>query len=285
MDVMWDVLPFLRLGPIQIRYYSLLFMGVFLGGWLLYRWQVVRGGGKEGDANWMLIIGIFSTWIGGRLGHLLFYAQEEFVSDPWVFFDASQGGLASHGAWMGMSMTLLFYAHWRQQSFVEMCDRMAFTSAFGAALIRIGNLFNSEVVGRATGQDWGFRFPRFEQQMGVLQSASQLHEAPLRHPVQLYEAGLAIAVLILLLVLDSRWKEKRLRGVMASVFVSSYFTGRFFVEFFKEFEGTSPDSVLTVGQWLSIPSAVLGLTALIVAFRLRIPAQWRVGRGSPSFLS
>lgn len=285
MDVLWDVLPFFRVGPFNIRYYSLFFMGVFIGGWFLYRWQVVRGGGKEGDANWMLMIGIFSTWIGGRLGHLLFYDRDAFLAEPWVFFDPSQGGLASHGAWIGMSLTLIAYARWRKQSFVEMCDRMAFTSAFGAALIRIGNLFNSEVVGRVTSQTWGFRFPRFEQSIGALHSVTEIDTAPLRHPVQLYEAALAVGVLMLLLLLDRRWKEERWRGVMASTFIATYFTGRIFVEFFKEFEGISADAVLTMGQWLSIPSAIFGIAALIVAFKARIPAHWQVGRGSPSFLS
>lgn len=274
MEIMWDIYPILRLGPLQVRYYSLFFIAVFLGGWGLYRWQVMRAGGTENDANWMLVIGVSTTWLGGRFAHLLFYETERFLSEPGVFFNISEGGLASHGAWIAMSMALMIFARLRGQSFIEMCDRMSFTSAYGAFLIRLGNLFNSEIVGRATNQEWGFRFPRYEQRIDSLTDSSRMHEVLLRHPVQLYEAFYALAVLSILLIVDRRLGEERYRGLMCSLFVSLYFGGRFFIEYFKEFEGVESGSVLTMGQWLSIPSFLVGLLGLVLTYRYRMKAKW-----------
>jgi prolipoprotein diacylglyceryl transferase len=281
MELTWEILPFIRLGGFELRYYSLLFIVVFLSGWGLYRWQVVRGGGTEADANWMLGIGIVTTWFGGRLAHLVFYEPETFFENPWVFLDVQRGGLASHGAWVAMALALAVYAKWRKQSFVEMCDRMAFTSALGGGLIRIGNFFNSEIVGRATDQTWGVRFPRYEQRMGVEVDPRHFEALLLRHPAQLYEAVWLFLVFGLLIVVDRRLGEKRSRGLLCGLFIVLYFGGRFFLEFFKEFEGIEVGTVLTMGQWLSIPSAMVGSVVLVWSFRRAPPANWITGKGAP----
>ena len=281
MEFTWDLLPFVRVGGLELRYYSLLFIVVFLSGWGLYRWQVVRGGGTEADANWMLGIGIVTTWVGGRLAHLVFYDSDVFFGNPWVFFDVQRGGLASHGAWIAMALTLVFYAKWRQQSFVEMCDRMAFTSAFGGGLIRVGNLFNSEVVGRVTDQTWGIRFPRYEQRIGVEVDPNDLEALVLRHPAQLYEASWLFLVFGVLLLVDKRLGEGRSRGLLSGLFITLYFGGRFFLEFFKEFEGVKPEAVFTMGQWLSLPALVLGFVVLAWSFRRAPHASWVAGKGAP----
>jgi len=150
--------------------------------------------------------------------------------------------------------------------FFEGADRFVFSAALGATLVRIGNLLNSEIVGKKTDGSWGFRFPRFDH---------DAVEAPLRHPSQIYEVTLGLTLLGLLLLIDKKLgREKRPRGAMISSYFVIYFTGRFFIEFFKEFEGISPDSPLRMGQILSLPGILLGIFGLYVTFKQRVPAHW-----------
>lgn len=147
-------------------------------------------------------------------------------------------------------------------------ESFAFSAALGATLVRIGNLFNSEVVGRVTDQSWGVRFPLYDK----LGAAS-----PLRHPSQIYEIALGLLVLCGLFVADRRMgKEKRPRGMMISLFFAMYFSGRFFVEFFKEYQtGLRVSEGLTMGHWLSIPGALLGFYGIWWSTRRADKAGWR----------
>ena len=127
-------------------------------------------------------------------------------------------GILRRLAWvLGLAVAMYAYTRRRRQSFVEGCDRLAFSAALGAILVRVGNLFNSEIVGKRTGSSWGVRFPRYD---GYL-------DPPLRHPTQLYEALLGLGVLGLLLWADRRLgKERRPRGALIALFLAAYFSGR-----------------------------------------------------------
>jgi phosphatidylglycerol---prolipoprotein diacylglyceryl transferase len=164
---------------------------------------------------------------------------------------------------------MFLFTKFRRQSFVEGCDRFAFSAALGATLVRIGNFFNSEIVGRVTGSDWGVRFPRYDR----------VPDPPLRHPSQLYEVVLGVGVMLALAGVDrALGKEKRPRGVMISLFMALYFTGRFIVEYFKEYQPGETAAGLTTGQWLSLLPAALGGVGLWLSFRRRVPARWNVFR-------
>jgi prolipoprotein diacylglyceryl transferase len=252
---------------LELRYYSLLFVGVFLGGYALLKWQIVRGGGPEQDAGDFIVYGVLGVLLGARLGHVLFYDLDKALRDPAWVFKIWTGGLASHGAVIGLITAMFLFTKRRGIAFLEGSDRFAFSAALGATLVRIGNLMNSEIVGREVpGQTWGIAFPRFDHERA----------APYRYPTQLYEILLGFAVLGLLFVIDKRLgREKRPRGAMIASFFALYFSGRFVIEFYKEFEGPIPaGSPLTMGQILSLPGILLGLYGLYWSFKRKLPAGW-----------
>lgn len=276
----WDIDPILIRFPAWlswlpgdgIRYYSLLYVGVFLGGYKLLDWQLRRAGGDPQDANDFVLYGVIAVLGGARMGHVFFYEWERFVRDPVWLFKIHEGGLASHGATIGLLVAMKLFTRLRRQSFIEGCDRFAFSAALGAILVRVGNFFNSEIVGRRTGADWGVRFPRHDR----------VPDPPLRHPSQLYEALLGLAVFAALLWADrALGREKRPRGALISLFMALYFTGRFVVEYFKEYQPGEAAAGLTTGQWLSLLPAALGYAGLYVSLERRVPARWGVSRNRP----
>lgn len=249
-----------------IRYYSLLFVFVFLGGHALLKWQITRAKGSAEDANDFIVYGVLGVLIGARLGHVLFYDLDKALQDPIWVLKIWTGGLASHGAVLGLITAMFLFTRRRGISFLEGADRFSFSAALGATLVRFGNLLNSEIVGKQTDGTWGFRFPRYDR----------VPNPPLRHPSQLYEVLLGLSVMGALYLIDRRLgKEKRPRGVMISSFFVLYFIGRFVVEFFKEFQPEeSTDAALRMGQILSIPGILLGLFGLYWSFKHKIPAHW-----------
>ncbi len=268
----WDIDPvFLHIplpwdSELGLRYYSLLFVFVFLGGYALLNWQVRRGGGTEEDAGDFIVYGVIGVLGGARLGHVLFYDLDKALRDPGWVLKIWTGGLASHGAVVGLIVAMYLFTKRRGIPFLEGSDRFAFSAALGATLVRLGNFFNSEIVGRVTDQSWGVQFPRYDH---------RAVEVPYRYPSQLFETAMGLVVLAALLVADRAWgKEKRPRGALISLFFAVYFPGRFLVEFYKEYQTLPDTSTLTMGQWLSVPGACLGLYGLWWSFKHRLPVGW-----------
>jgi phosphatidylglycerol---prolipoprotein diacylglyceryl transferase len=268
----WDVSPvlfkypdWLPLPGDGIRYYSLLYVCVFLGGFKLLDWQIKRAGGREEEANDFVLYGVIAVLGGARLGHVFFYDFDKFQQDPTWLFRIWEGGLASHGGVIGLIIAMWLFTRVKRQSFFEGSDRFAFSAALGATLIRIGNFFNSEIVGRVTDQTWGVRFVRLDGPDG-----------PYRHPSQLYEFALGCFVMLSLYLTDI-WagKEKRPRGLLISMFFAVYFTGRYLIEYVKEFQ-TPYETDLTMGQMLSIVPAIIGYVGIYLSLKKRIPAKWNV---------
>jgi prolipoprotein diacylglyceryltransferase len=150
--------------------------------------------------------------------------------------------------------------------FLEGADRFAFSAALGATLVRVGNFFNSEIVGRPTpDQSWGIRFPRYDR----------IPNGPYRYPSQFYEVALGLLVLLVLYIVDKKaGKEERPRGLLISVFFAVYFTGRFFVEYYKAYQTLPTSTALTMGQFLSIPAALLGYYGIAWSLKKRLPVGW-----------
>ncbi len=264
----WDVNPeLLRLGPLAIRYYGLFFVGVFIGGFYFLRWQMMRVGWTEEDASDFIVPGMLAVVLGARFGHVFFYDWGYYSQRPTEIIMFWKGGLASHGATIGLIVGLFWFARKKGMSFAEATDRFSFSAALGATLVRLGNFFNSEIVGRVTDQHWGVRFPRCHE--------DRFKEiVPLRHPSQLYEALMGGLIILVLVLVDRKYKEKRPRGLLGALFLSLYFTGRFIVEFFKEYQtGLRNDQLLTMGQVLSIPLAITGYVWLYLAIKQNKPAH------------
>jgi phosphatidylglycerol:prolipoprotein diacylglycerol transferase len=255
---------------VELRYYSLLFVVVFLGGHALLNWQIKRGGGGPEVAGDFIVYGVLGVLIGARLGHVIFYDYEKALADPIWIFKIWTGGLASHGAVIGLIIAMYFFTRSRHVPFLEGADRFSFAAALGATVVRIGNLFNSEIVGRKVpDQSWGMRFPRADH------FESSPLSSPLRYPSQLYEIALGTFVFVALLFADRMMgKEKRPRGAMIAWFFALYFTGRLFTENYKEIEALPPTSAISMGQYLSFLPALLGWYGLYWAFKRKQPVGW-----------
>lgn len=256
-DFINNIDPFwFRIGFVGIRYYTALFIAVIIGGFFLFLWQAKRGGYSFRSVCVLLLLSVPAVLIGARLGHCLFYSPEYYLLHPHEIIIIWRGGLASHGALVAMIIVLVLFARKYHRPALDVLDRYTFTATFGAALVRLGNYFNSEVVGRETSVSWGVRFIRYDA------------GSKLRHPTQIYEFAMGILCLVLLVVLDRfLGKERRPIGVLSGVFLCGYFTGRFFIEFTKEFQRPMGISLLTMGQYLSIPPVLVGIYLLVWGLR------------------
>lgn len=256
----WDVDPILLhiAGPVAIRYYGLCFLFVFIGGWGLHRWQFKRSGRGGQLAADFLYWGMGGVVVGAWFGHRFFYEFDRVLSNPFYLIDLRGGlsGLSSHGATIGLCIVLVIFARRHKVPLGEMFDRFSFPAALGATLVRVGNFFNSEILGRPADVSWAVCFPRVDRPM-----------VP-RHPSQLYEVAIGLAVLGILVLVDRlAGREKRPPWLLAGTFFATYFSMRFFVEFYKAHQALATDSALTMGQYLSIPFVALGLGLIVYALK------------------
>ncbi len=255
----WDIDPvILRVGPLQIRYYGLLLACVLVIGYYLWQWQMRKAGYDEAVIiifPWYIgVLGI----VGARLGHCFFYESSYYLSNPVSIMKIWRGGLSSHGAALGILTAIFLYSHIKKIPWHVVLDSNAFVSALIATLVRIGNFMNSEIVGRVTELPWCVHFVRY-QDKGMY----------CRHPSQLYEASFGLAILAGLILLDQKLRKKRPPAFLSAIFLVSYFSCRFLVEFVKEYQTLPSDSPLTMGQYLSIPFFLTGVYLLVYAWKHR----------------
>jgi len=238
---------------VEIRYYGIVFSLTLIIAFLFWNWQMKRGGYKKEMIDSFLFYGIIGTVVGARLGHCLFYSWDYYSKHLLEILRFWEGGLASHGATIGLLTALYIYSRVHKMSYFETVDRFSFSAAIGASGVRLGNFLNSEIVGRTTDLPWAVRFMRYDNGEFA------------RHPSQLYEFAMGIVILLALLIIDKIFAgEKRPCGLLTGVFLSLYFIGRFLVEFFKEYQtGLAQGAGLTMGQYLSIIPFVFGATVLI----------------------
>lgn len=248
LQIHWNVDPTLfQLGPLAPRWYGLLFAGGFLIGFYLMRHVFQREDRPETDLDFLLFYVLAGTIIGARLGHILFYAPGYYLTHPLEIIAVWEGGLASHGGLIGVPFAIWLYCRRREdQPFLWLLDRLAAPVALTGGFIRIGNLFNSEILGRPADLPWAFVFERIDQTA--------------RHPVQLYESASYLLIFGLLWGLYQKWGADTPRGILIGLFFALVFGARIVLETFKveqaHFEMALP---LSMGQLLSIPVVVLGL--------------------------
>lgn len=261
----WNVDPTMfRLGPFAPRWYGLLFALGFLIGFYYMRSVFLHEDKPERDLDALLIWLLGGTIVGARLGHVLFYAPGYYLLHPLEIPQIWEGGLASHGGTIGVLIAIWLYCRSRpDQPFMWLIDRLAPPVALTACFIRLGNLFNSEILGEPTDLPWAFVFERVD-------------EVP-RHPAQLYESISYFLIFLVLAILYRRYRASTPRGLLAGLFMTLIFGSRFFIEYVKvaqaHFEVGLP---LSMGQLLSIPAILFGLWLLWRAWR---DGEWTTADG------
>lgn len=263
MYITWDVSPeIFRLGSLAIRWYGLLFAASFIFGYII----LLRIFNKEGvpvkyldELTTYMVIG---TVVGARLGHCLFYEPAYYLQHPMKILMVWEGGLASHGAAIGIIGAILIFSRVRKLSFYWVMDRIVIVVALSGLLIRTGNLMNSEIFGKPTELPWGFYFVRAIEEGQTLLP---------RHPTQLYE-GLSYLIIFLFLWRYYYRKDgKPAPGMLFGLFLALVFGARFLIEFLKEPQvGFERGMMLDMGQWLSIPAILAGLVFIYLANRKRV---------------
>ncbi len=262
-SISWNAAPeLIRLGPATVRWYGLLFALGFLLGYLIIQRIFREEGVPENDLGTLLLYVLGGALIGARIGHCLLYEPGYYLSRPGEIILVWRGGLASHGGAAGILIALYFYTRTRPgQSYLWLLDRLAIAVALAGTLIRIGNLFNSEIIGTASHLPWAFIFPR-----------SGFTPLVPRHPAMLYEAAAYLLVFFLLLLVYRGRRGRVPPGELIGLFLLTVFTARFLIEFVKEpqaaFENDLP---LNMGQLLSIPAVIAGAVLLAVSRRRTNP--------------
>ena len=269
LSVVWSVDPvLLQIGPVAIRYYSLLFIAGFpLGCWLMAKFYR-REGLNPARIEPLLYAMLIGVIVGARLGHCLFYQPDYYLGSWkgfWEIFQPWKGGLASHGGAIGILLGLWWYTHkYGKANHFDMLwiiDRLVICVCFAGALIRLGNLFNSEIYGNETSLPWGFVF-------------TLRGETVPKHPTQIYEALSYTLLGIFLVIMYWKKLDKLYRGWIFGVFLIGCFGMRILIEFIKmpqvEFE---KGMALNMGQLLSIPFVLAGIFFIVRSYIKKTPAR------------
>jgi len=248
----WDMNPeIFRIGNFAVRWYGLLFASGFFFGYLIFMRFFKKEGLSVELLDKLTIYMAVGTVIGARLGHCLFYEPDYYLSNPVEILKIWRGGLASHGAAIGILAALWLFVRKYKKPFIWILDRIVVVVALAGALIRLGNLMNSEIYGIETSLPWGFVFIK------------NLEVVP-KHPTQIYEALTYFLVFGLLLTIYIRSDAKFRPGTLFSWFLILVFGMRFLIEFIKEDQVDFEAGMsLNMGQWLSIPFVLLGIAILL----------------------
>jgi phosphatidylglycerol:prolipoprotein diacylglycerol transferase len=262
-----------QLGPLAIRWYGLMYLAGFAAAWWLGRARARRPGAVISPAQMddLLFYAALGVILGGRLGYILFYNFESWLSDPLQIFRVWEGGMSFHGGFLGVLVGMWWYGRRIGRTFFALTDFIAPLVPLGLLAGRIGNFINGELWGAPGGVPWAMQLSCANHPSvcwdKLLLAPSSVLTPPL-HPTQLYEAALEGLVLFQLLWFFSA----RPRPVMAvsGLFLLGYGLFRFMVEFLR-----MPDAHLgylaygwvTMGQLLSAPMMLAGVLLLILAYR------------------
>jgi prolipoprotein diacylglyceryl transferase len=307
LNIIWNPTEGIDLGFFVIRYYSLMFVIAFGLGWYIMKNIFERENESLENLDSLFIWTVLATLAGARLGHVFFYDWEYYRNhlveillpirenpngtlfyfiNGWEF--TGYTGLASHGAAISIIITMYFYSKnilKRPQMWI--LDRIVIPVASGAIFVRLGNFFNSEIVGNITNSQFGVRFVRDQFSAREAVNATQiatpneayhaittnpdfanlLLQVPAKHPAQLYEAFCYIFVFAILFFLYWKTDVREKSGYLFGLFLVLLWSVRFVVEYVKESQGgfESALGLLSTGQWLSIPFIFIGLYFVFTA--------------------
>lgn len=259
LQIDWNPSPELfKIGPIAIRYYSLMFIIAFMLGLHLMKKIYVNDKIPIEKLDSLFIYVVIATLVGARIGHFLFYDPMFLIEKPLEvilpvrfspkFEFTGFAGLASHGAAIGIITALYFYSKKiLHKPLLWILDRVGIVVALAAFFIRTGNLMNSEIIGKPTNTNFGFVFKKLGEDFP-------------RHPTQIYEALGYLTIFFILWYLYWKTNIKERFGVLFGLFFALLWAVRFVVEFFKEAQvDERAQWFLNTGQWLSIPLILVGL--------------------------
>jgi len=286
----WNFNPdIFKIGSFPIKYYSLMYVLAFVIGLQLMKRIYIKDNISLEKLDSIFIYTVIAMLLGARIGHYVFYEEDYTLSEVFLPFKLNPfeytgfQGLASHGAVIGIIIAMYFYSKKVvKKPLLWTLDRMVIPSALGSMFVRFGNLFNSEIVGKPTGTDFGFKLIRNDisaykamsitgakdvnKAYDLIANSSRfkdtLAEVPNRYPTQIYEAVGYLIIFIILYYIYWKTDKKQKLGYLFGVFMVLFWSIRFVVEFYKEWQGgieTLFDVNLNTGQLLSIPLVLVGL--------------------------
>lgn len=291
LHFVWNPSEGIQIGSFTIRFYSLMFVIAFSLGFYLMKKIFDRENEPIEKLDSMFIWMVISVLLGARLGHVLFYQTELIKEDPLsiilpfrfnpTFEFTGFQGLASHGAAISVIIFMYFFSkRVMKRSMLWVLDRVVIPVASGAIFVRLGNFFNSEIVGHETTSSLGIKFikdainPKQASQITTIadtkeaynaiatnpQFAHILEKVPAKHPSQLYEAFGYIFVFAILYFLYWKTNARLKEGYLFGIFLVTLFSVRIIVESVKESQGGFENvlGLLSTGQWLSIPFIIAG---------------------------
>jgi prolipoprotein diacylglyceryl transferase len=296
--MIWNPSEGINIGSFTIRYYSLMFVIAFGLGWYIMKRIFEKENEPIEKLDTLFIWTVVATLLGARLGHVFFYDWEYYRNNvleillPFKFspnfeFTGFQG-LASHGAAIAIIIAMYFYSRKViNKPILWVLDRVVIPVASGAFFVRIGNFFNSEIVGKITDSPFGVQFVRdyyssaevvnitkisnvndaYHALVTDPKYAALLEKVPAKHPAQLYEAFAYVFVFLILFFLYWKTKTAEKHGLLFGYFLILLWSVRFVVEYVKESQGGIEETfgLLSTGQWLSIPFILIGIYYLFVA--------------------
>ena len=248
----WNVnREIIDLGFVAPRWYGLLFAASFFFGYIIMLKIFKKEGVAESVLETFTTYMLIATVVGARLGHVLFYEPAYYFAHPLEILYVWEGGLASHGAAVGILIALYIFSKRENKNFLWAFDRLVIVVALAGFFIRMGNLMNSEIYGHITDLPWGFRFLRDFPPGSVVEP---------RHPTQIYEALSYLAIFVYLIRYYYKKDGKIPNGYLSGVFLITVFGMRFFIEFLKENQVSFESGMaLNMGQLLSIPLVIGGI--------------------------
>lgn len=292
--IVWNPAEGIQLGPLNLRFYSLMFVVAFSLGFIIMKKIFIRENESIEKLDSLFVWMVISVLLGARLGHVFFYDWDYYRQNlgeillpvrfkPEFEFTGFQG-LASHGAAISVIIFMYFYSkNVIKRPVLWVLDRVVIPVASGAIFVRLGNFFNSEIVGDTTTSSFGIKFiqdaisknkaveltgisnPR-EAYKAITtdpQFASTVEGILPKHPSQLYEAFGYVFVFAILFFMYWKTEARNKQGLLFGTFLVTLFTVRIIVESVKESQGGFEENplfnALSTGQWLSIPFIIAGL--------------------------
>ncbi|MCT7940608.1 prolipoprotein diacylglyceryl transferase [Shewanella holmiensis] len=245
----WNLDPVLvSFMGLTVHWYGALFATAIAAGFQVMK-KIYQAEGLDLESlDNFLVYCVIGIIVGARLAHCAFYDPSYYLAHPMKIFAIWEGGLASHGGGLGAILALYYYKRKVGLPFLFLLDRLAIATAIFGFFVRMANFANSEILGEPTDKPWGIIFERIDM-------------LP-RHPAQLYEALAYLFIFIILVILYRTSQLKQKHGGLFGLFLVLVFSARFAIESVKVSLTAYSETLMTAGQWLSVPFLIVGVVLL-----------------------